>query len=419
MKFDLNNIRNSILYISVSLVKLPIGFIVFPYYSKNLSSYDFAALGFFGAIGTFSTPLLVLNFYNYYMFRYNLSSENERSTTVRSLISFLIIYDIAMSIIVWSILAFYLSITGSAFSSFPLGAIILLSSSLSMSLGFWNIQLRFEKKSVSYFILNILVLLSTTTISIYFIVYLKLGAMGKLLPILLVQLAIFIIYYKKYIKYFSISKPVILDAIKYSMPITIAGLISLPLITMDKILLERYHDYDELGIFMLANEIANYFSLVLASIFQAYQPDIYKYINQKDKKGLLNTWISIIVIFITIYGIFYYTSPKMIDYLTAGRYNSAIKYVNKIAFSALLVTISYIFSQSLFALRYTKITILNSILFMMLSIIVYYYFILWWKYDGAIYAKAILYAIMSLALLLQIYFRNSKFMLKYGYSISV
>jgi O-antigen/teichoic acid export membrane protein len=408
-----NNIKNTIFYVGISLIKLPIGLLVFPYYSKNLSSYDFAALGFFGAIATYSTPLLALNLYNYYMYSYNQCSELENKRIARTLISFLIIYDIFMATIIWAVLSIYLNLTGSAFNSYPLALVVLLTSSLSMAIGFWNIELRFKNKSISYFFLNLIILLSVTTLSFIFIVFFRLGALGKLLPLMLVQFVVFITYYSKYIKNFSLHKPIIIDAIKYSLPLTIAGIVSLPLITLDKFLLERYHDYHEFGIFMLANEIVNYFALVLGSIFQAFQPDIYRHINNNNKKELLNTWIIIIVIFTTTFIIFNVLSPHLINYITAGKYNTAIKYVNKISFSVLMVTISYIFSQSLFALGYTKITILNSIMFMIISIILYYFFIRWWKYDGAIYAKALIYMIISLVLLLQIKFRNSTFMLKF------
>ena len=104
----LRRAKDSALYFGTAMIALPISLITSPLFAKNLSAYDFSVIGYFTALMSFFLPIINLSFYNYYMLDYFKREEIERKLILRSLVSFLLIFNVFVVSFGFLILHFYL-----------------------------------------------------------------------------------------------------------------------------------------------------------------------------------------------------------------------------------------------------------------------------------------------------------------------
>ena len=92
------------------------------------------------------------------------------------MVSFLIVFNLFVVSFAFFILYFYLKATNSEFNAFPLGLIVLLATVATLGRKFWLLRLRFERKSIQYFIISIIFTLFNVGLGILFVVYYQMGA---------------------------------------------------------------------------------------------------------------------------------------------------------------------------------------------------------------------------------------------------
>ena len=68
--YYISRFKDSFFYFGSSIIALPVSVITSPLFAKNLSAYDFSAIGYFGAIMSFFLPITNLSFYDFYMLDY-------------------------------------------------------------------------------------------------------------------------------------------------------------------------------------------------------------------------------------------------------------------------------------------------------------------------------------------------------------
>lgn len=392
-----------------AIVKLPIAIFTSPMFAKNLSASEFAAIGYFNTLSTFLMPVIALMFYNYYMTGYHERNDKENGSILQSLVSFLLLLDVFIVAIAFFILKWYLSSSGSGFNAYPLGLITFTTAMFNMGVGFWGIKLRFERKSVKYFILQTAMMMFSTGLGLLLVVYFKMGATGRLLPNMIFSIGIFIIFFYVIIKKFKIDFKIVKHAWLFCYPLILSGLLALPIMYLDKILLERIHNNAEFGLYNIAGTIAGYFGMTTAALFQAFQPDIFKNVDTRSKKPLLQIFAVLVVLFILGGFLFSIIAPYAVDYLTAGRYLGATKYIILFVVIAALQPITYFLTYVIIALKLTKLELFNQIIMAILSLVVYYLFILRYQYFGALYAKISIMLMLILIVLLEILARKSSF----------
>ncbi|MBI2420044.1 MAG: hypothetical protein HYV28_19455, partial [Ignavibacteriales bacterium] len=110
-------LKDSILYFGAGVLALPISVFTSPLFAKNMSSYDFAAIGYFTALMQMILPILNLSFYSYFITDYFKRDEAENKKVLVSLVSFLILSNIVFIVIGYSGLYLYLNFSESSFSA--------------------------------------------------------------------------------------------------------------------------------------------------------------------------------------------------------------------------------------------------------------------------------------------------------------
>lgn len=402
--------KDSALYFGAAIIALPISVITSPLFAKNLTAYDFAAIGFFTALMSLFLPIITLSFYNFYMLDYFKRDEAERKNILRSLVSFLLFFNILVISLGYLILHYYLKFTGSQFNAFPLGLIVLLSVVATLGRSFWLLRLRFERKSTQYFVLSVIFSLLNVALGILLVVYYQMGAVGKLIPALLIDFIIFIIFFMKFIQKISIDFEIIKKAFLFSLPIILAALLNLPVLTLDKIILERVRNITEFAYYNIAFGFASYVYTFINAIAMTIEPDIYKFIGEKNKRKLMQIFFLLLATVLFTDSAFIIFSEPVIHFLTAGRYMGSVKYANLLVISQSCLALVYFLGSVLTALKLTRIEFVVMVIVALISIVSLVSLISSFAYFGAIYSKLLTYLIWFGLLALAIVFRHRKFM---------
>ena len=326
------------------------------------------------------------------------------------MVSFLIVFNLFVVSFAFFILYFYLKATNSEFNAFPLGLIVLLATVATLGRKFWLLRLRFERKSIQYFIISIIFTLFNVGLGILFVVYYQMGAVGKLLPAFLIDFIIFLIFFVKFVQNIKIDFIIVRKALNFCFPIILSALLNLPILTLDKIILERVNNINEFAYYNLAFGFAGYVYTFINAISMTLEPDVYKLVGEKNKKKLRQIFFLLLFLVILSNIIFISFSKPVIYFLTAGRYMGAVKYANLLVIAESSIALVYFFDSILIALKITRIELIVMLIVAIISIGSLLPFISSFEYFGAIYSKILTYFIWIGLLAIAIIFRNSKFM---------
>jgi O-antigen/teichoic acid export membrane protein len=402
--------RDSAFYFGAAMIALPIALITSPLFAKNLSAYDFSAIGFFTAIMSLFLPIMNLSFYNYYMLDYFQRTEIERKTILRSLVSFLLLYNVFVVILSFLILQYYLNFTNSQFNAFPIGVIVLLTAVFTLGRSFWLLRLRFERKAFYYFILSVIFSVLNIGLGVLFVVYYKMGAVGKLIPALLLDFILFTIFFIKFIQKIKIDFKIVKKAIFFSWPIILSALLNLPVLTLDRLALERVNNINEFAYYNIALGFAGYVYTFINAISMTLEPDVYRFVGEKNKLKLFQIFIFLCLAILFANVTFLLFSESIVRFLTAGRYMGAVKYANLLVITQSCLALVYFLGSILTALKLTRLEFVVMVVIAILSSVLILLLISSFTYFGAIYAKLITYFIWFGLLAIAIFYRNNKFM---------
>lgn len=399
--------KDSFFYLASNLVIFPITLITSPLFALNLDSKDFAAIGFFSNLQVFLLPVMTMSFLSYYMTGYHQKSEDENNYALRVLFSFLILLNIFISSASYFFLKYYLDHFNSEFNSYPLGLIVILSGVFSISLSFWNIRLRFERKSAQFFYLNLLSAILAIGLGLLLVIHYKLGAIGKLLPTLIVNGVFFLIFYVKYIRKLVFNFELIRKAIAFCYPLVFIAILSLPVSYIDKFILERLDDVNEFALYNIADNISGYFGVFSAAILQTFEPDVFKLTGKRNKESVIKLFLIFIITLFLGCVFFVLISDYAVDFLTAGKYTEATKFMIPMLIYKMLEPLIYFLGFVFISLHLTKLMFINKLLLAVISIPIYLKFITYYSFLGAPYGKIVIFLIAIVLMLIEIFLRNS------------
>lgn len=402
-----SNIKKSFLYFGASIIGLFVSIFTTPIFARNMSPFDFAITGYFTSINGFLFPFYTMHFYSYYIMIYFKQNENENKNVLGSIVIFLFFWNLLFSVLAYLILFGYFKLFTITFSLWPFAVIVIGTSFFRIYSTLLQINYRLRKEAFKFFLLTSALKILNILFSIILVAYFKMGAEGKLLGILLGEIGISIFTFKELKKYlkFHFDFAIINDAFKYSLPLLLGGFTHLLITNYDKIVLERLNNVNEFALYNIGATVSGYLLLMGTSIFQAFEPDIYKFVNQKQERklGKYIFLITVLIIFIII--IFILSSKYIMAFLTDNKYTLAYTYANILAISILFTIIYSFVSSILLALQKTKETLVITAIVGLLGILIYNTFIDKWGFYGAAYAKIFLFFLLIILTFIFIKFK--------------
>lgn len=374
------------LYFSASLIPMLLNLAINPLIAMNMQPYDYAITGFYTSFSTLISPLIVFYMLHYYTKRYYEVDEKDRIALKSTLIKSLIYFSGFLSVLSFLALAIYYFIAdiGESFPFMPYAFLMVFSIPLT---GLYTLTLsdyRMSKKSLDFFKISITYGVSLVLANLIFVVCLKWGALGKLLAPFLVNLIFFVYCLWKYKDLLStkFDKENFRTIILFCYPLTLAAMLTFFTNGYDRVLLEKYGNINELGIYVVGIQMATYISVFQNAISNTFQPDLYQAIVKKNNSKLLK----VITLQIGTTGVvvlcFILLAPFLIDILTAGRYIESIKYAQIAALSTLSSAMYYVVSQITIARGLTKIPLINKVITSIVCISMFYFLITRWGYVG-------------------------------------
>lgn len=411
------NLGNSFFYFGGSFVQFLVAIFTQPIYAKYLELEDFAVIGYFTAIQGILYPLFSMTLPFYYLAKYwNKDGASNPQENLSFILNFLNIANTIFAVIAFLALSLYFNLFDVTFPLMPFIFIVMANLFFERFKTYYLIECRVQKKGLKFFLFNVLQIVINTGFSLYFVISLNGGAVGRMSGILLgvviistIAMVLFI-KEKKYIFSIHIDKTKVKEALKYCIPLIIGAYAYYPIGNIDRLFLERLGDTKEYGYYSIGLTIAGFAGTFFLALYQSFEPDLYKLIaQQKYKKYILFTlsYTAILAVLCVLFIIF---SESVVSFLTSGRYTYASTYANIFIIGIFFMQIGGFFEQLFTAFGATKYVMWRNILMGVFCIIAYYFMIKEFQFYGANITRVItsLFYIVSGALLFMLYIKKRK-----------
>ena len=411
------NIGNSFFYFGGSFIQFIVAIFTQPIYSIYLELEDFAIIGYFSAIQAILFPLFSLSLPFYYLAKYWRKDDGSSPQEMLSFIlNFLNIANGIIAIISFLALSVYFNVFQITFPLVPFIFIVLANLFFEKFKTYFLIECRVQKKGLKFFLFHVLQIIVNTSFSLYFVIALKGGALGRMSGMMLgviitssIALTLFI-REKKYIFSFNIDSNKIKTALRYCVPLIIGAYAYFPIGNIDRLFLERLGNTNEYGYYSIGLTIAGFAGTFFLALYQSFEPDLYKLITQKKyKKYVIFTlfYISIIA-FLSI--LFIAFSELVVSFLTSGRYTYASKYANIFIVGIFFMRLGGFFEQLFTAFGVTKFVMLQNMLMGIFCVVTYYFMIQQYQFYGANITRVIsaMFYLLSGAVIFILYNKKRK-----------
>ncbi|MBS7566821.1 oligosaccharide flippase family protein [Mucilaginibacter sp. Bleaf8] len=369
----LGKLKSGGIYLLVPVINFGISFITSPIFARYLSAEDYGYYGYYSTLASFLLVFSSLSLQTYYMSVFFKETEEKRRTIQTTLSIFTLVWNLVFFPIAYLSIYLYLKYSHSQIPFFPFALLALLTSVLGIFKGFVQVNYRLGNQPVRYLFIVAGYRVLGILMSLYFVIGAHMGLQGRMLGVFVVEIAFFAISLYSILskQQIRLDKATLKPAIRKILPLIPASFLFWPLMSFDNIVVEKLNQPAQMGLYNIGKGIANYLFIALQSLFQAFEPDIYKYASTYNLKGLKKTALSILVIVVAATLVFTVGSPYLIHYLTAGRFTEAIKYSNIFAVTYALIIIYSLLDAMILAWQDTKINLAINIVGASLSIITY------------------------------------------------
>lgn len=406
------NLKNAGLYFLGSIVQSVLALIAQPIYSIHLSAEQFGILGYFEAIKSLFAPLFILSMTSVYLMQYFKQNEDENKKLLFNITINLIIINTISIFIGYIGVYIYFKSMGVNIPLNPFAWYILIALLLDNIKSVVLINFRIRKKALSYFTFSAINSIFNLGIGLLFVAVLQWGAEGRMLApiissLLLIPYSIHIL--KRYSTIYLDLKMFFKD-LRVALPLVLAAYFYVPIISIDRMYLERLNNISELGLYNIGITIAGYVQLGYFALALAFEPEIFESVAQKNSKKLVKLFLLMFVPYLLMIFIFMEFSGIIIDLLTSGKYLGAQIYTNVTLVSVFLMGVFYFFDKILIAMGATKMNLLINIIGCISAISILYIAVDNYEFIGAAYGKvivALLLVIIS-GWVAQKYFRLQK-----------
>ena len=354
-----NYIKTLGLYFSASIIPMVLNLAVNPFIALNMSPVDYAISGYYVSFNTLFMPIITYFLMHYYMKSYYTIGEQERLILKAMIFKSLIFFSAILSVVCCITFICYTKLFNQS-TEIPLMPYVLLSFFSIPLTGIYALiltDLRISRNGKRFFYITVSYGIISVLIILFFVVFLKWGAFGKLLSTFVLNFIFFIwsCWYNRSLFKIKFDIKQFIDIIKFCTPLTFAAMLGFFYNGYDRAVLERLGNYEEFGYYVVAVQMAGYINVFSTALSSTFQPDFYESISKKDFRRtfslslLMIVCVSVIVLFYILF------APLVVDLLTAGRYIQSVKYTQIIALSTITSTMYYSLSQTTIALGKTKI----------------------------------------------------------------
>lgn len=395
-------------YLLASIISSAVSILINPFLALNLSPEDYAIIGYYTSLNVLFLPLLSFSLHTYYARKYYLVSEDMVDKIRNNILSFQMVGGIVTLLLILIIFNIYAKSVDLTLAVFPY---LYLSAFTVFFMNFFRVLMidrRISGKAKSFFKFSMINLFLTVSLALFFVVFLKYGAIGRLSGTFLAAICMGALALSSLKFKFSLDKKILKEALTFSWPILLSAILYFVFEGFDRILLERIDDSRTLGLYNVAFQITAYVGVFGTAIIQTFEPDIFKAVSEKNIKKALTymVLITILVGFGCI--IFFFLAKPVINLLTYGRYVESVPYAKVLVFRNVAIVLALVSSDIIIALGFPKVELLNRIIGSLLAFIVFYLLIEEFSFYGAAWGQIIVLLLMALISISFIFYRMFK-----------
>jgi O-antigen/teichoic acid export membrane protein len=279
-----------------------IALIILPILTRYLSPAEYGIFNYTSTVQSFVFIFSTLSL-NLFLMRYYFEAENENEKKKLFGTVFLFIFTLNFILLLLEFLIFPIAITKFNISVpfHPYFKIAIIINFLEVASIIPLAHYRVTKRAWSYFFLSSSKAIFTILLSIIFVVGYDMGIMGRyygILVINIIYLVIYIVIIQKISK-ISYDWSIIKRGLQFSLPILPATFASTAIMSLDRIVLERYVSISQLGLYSVGVTLGSVIMIIVRGYYYAIEPDIYQsfrteQFNQKILK-LKNMFLSTIL----------------------------------------------------------------------------------------------------------------------------
>ncbi len=412
------NIVNSFYYFGGTFLQFIITIFTQPIFSRYLELKDFAIIGYYTAIQALIYPLFSMTLPFYYLAQYwHVKERGGENQNLSYIINFLNFSNGIIAIVSFILITLYFKIFNVIFPLVPFIFIVLANLFFEKYKTYYLLECRIQKQGPRFLLLHIIQTIVNTVFSLFFVVLLHGGAIGRMSGILVgVVLVGFIslaalINEKKYILSLNIDINKVKSALKYCIPLIIGAYAYYPIGNIDRLFLERLGDTSEYGFYSIGLIISGFAGTFFIALYQSFEPDLYKLIAKKRYKEYVIFVFFYIVVLAVLSLLFIIGSEPIVSFLTAGRFVKASVYANVFIIGVFFMQVGGLFEQLFTAFGSTKLVMWRNILMGIFCVIIYYYMIKKYQFHGANLTRVItsIFFVVSGAILFFLFMKRRKF----------
>ena len=391
--------KNIIIYGGTNALKSLVPLLMLPILTQYLTANELGTLSLVETTILFVAPFILLNINAAINVEYFKISHQELSSYITnalslSLISFIIIFSIFL--LVKSYLASILNIA----SSFILWIVIFsaLRVVISVILGLYQVK----EESLNFAKYTLLQTIVDFTLSYVFIVFAKLGLVGRLEGIYLSYflfslLGLFLLYNMGYLT--TITFKYTKNILNFGVPL-IPHAISGTIIAMsDRYFISYFIGNDKVGLYTIAYQLSALMLLVSVSVNQAWSPMLFKLLKEKKVQQVYKFTFYLFLLFVSV-GVSVYFLRDILFYIFVNEnFYKAKEYFGSLLIGFVFQSLYFLVTNVLFFEKRTKLLASITFIGAILNVLLNYYLIQFYGTIGVAYATAITWAIFFFAIL--------------------
>lgn len=387
--------KNFSLYLLTNVLNAALMIVINPFFAKNLSPNDYAVIGYHTSFQIILLPILNFSFTTYYLRHYFLTPPEEREKLRDTIILMILIWGSISIVLSYSFFYFFFKIRNVDIPFFPYFLFTITTVFLNNFFVLQQIEYRLSRKAKEFFFLTIGLRLIIITTAIITVVFLKLGAIGKMGATSVCTVLYGTYCFFKMYKGNKIDWSVFLKAIKFCWPLALSALLWYFLGSVDRVFLEELKDIETLGIYNVAAGLAGYFAVFYVAMAQTMEPDLLKAIVQKKYKRML--LIAVILIFLNAVPnlVFIVLAKPVVSLLTAGRYNASVPFAKILVLKNISMSFYYTVVMIIVGLGYTKSELGNRIIGAAVCYFMYKYLIGRYGFYGAAWGQSLSFLLLT------------------------
>ena len=359
-------VKSTIIYTLGEFLPRIFSIVFLPVFTTYLSSTDYGILSYTGSFMVFLYVLIALSLNSFLLRKYyEYKTEEERKSLIGNVAFVITVSNVLVLAVAFLMGPYLCEKVNIKVSFYPYFSLSLINNFIDVFAIVPLVVFRIMEKPTQYVLLNIGRNVVPYIITYYLLVYLQWGILsfyyGKLFINLVFIVPILYITYNN--STFSISKKLIKEGLKFSVPLIPGSIAYLVMSISDRIIMERYISLSLIGIYSIAYTLAFSLNMLIQSGYRAFEPEIFKKFGQESFSSFIESLhkIFMFVIFTLAIALSLF-SKEILQILTNGDFIKGYTLVPIIITGVLLSAENAILGSLAVAEKKTKLIMYSTVL---------------------------------------------------------